>query len=254
MSRRTLNMVMLAAFLVLMLSGCSNPQTAGPIGPDATGFWDKYLVYPLSWLIKESAMLLGNNYGLGILVATILIRLLVLPLMVKQIKSSKKMQEVQPELQKIREKYKNDPQKAQQETMAVFQKNGVNPLAGCLPLLVQMPILIAFYHAIIRTTEIKSQTFLWMSLGEKDPYYILPIIAGVTTYLQSKMMGQANQGNPQMQMMTIMMPLMILAIAVTLPSALSLYWVYGNLFTIVQTYFLYRDKGKKLTPKEGASK
>ncbi|MED1951922.1 membrane protein insertase YidC [Brevibacillus centrosporus] len=252
MSRRTLSIVMLT-LLVLVLSGC-NPQTAAPIGPDATGIWDKYLVYPLSWLIKESALILGNNYGLGILVATIIIRLIVLPLMVKQIKSSKKMQELQPEMQKIREKHKNDPQKAQQETMAIFQKNGVNPLAGCLPMLVQMPILIAFYHAIIRTSEIKSQTFLWLTLGAKDPYYILPIVAAITTYLQSKMMGQANQGNPQMQMMLVMMPLMILAIAVTLPSALSLYWVYGNVFTIVQTYFLYRDKGSKLTPKEGASK
>jgi YidC/Oxa1 family membrane protein insertase len=117
-----------------------------------------------------------------------------------------------------------------------------------------MPILIAFYHAIIRTGEIKNHTFLWMSLGEKDPYYILPIVAAITTYLQSKMMGSAVQNNPQMQLMTIMMPLMILAIAVTLPSALSLYWVYGNLFTIVQTYFLYRDTNKAPRPKEGTSK
>jgi YidC/Oxa1 family membrane protein insertase len=252
LSRRMLSILMLG-LLVLVLSGC-NPKAAGPIGPDATGLWDKYLVWPLSWLIKESALILGGSYGLGILVATIIIRLLVLPLMVKQIKSSKKMQELQPELTKIREKYKNDPQKAQQETMILFQKNNVNPLAGCLPMLVQMPILIAFYHAIIRTNEISQHTFLWMSLGEKDPYYILPVIAAVTTYLQSKMMGTATQNNPQMQMMLIMMPLMILAIAVTLPSALSLYWVYGNLFTIVQTYFLYRDKGKELRPKEGTSK
>ncbi|UKL01194.1 membrane protein insertase YidC [Brevibacillus brevis] len=252
MSRRTLSIFMLT-MLVLVLSGC-NPQAAAPIGPDATGIWDKYFVYPLSWLIKESALILGNNYGLGILVATIIIRIIVLPLMVKQIKSSKKMQEIQPEMQKIRDKYKNDPQKAQAETMALFQKSGVNPLAGCLPMLVQMPILIAFYHAIIRTTEINSQTFMWLTLGQKDPYYILPIIAAITTYLQSKMMGQATQGNPQMQMMIVMMPLMILAIAVTLPSALSLYWVYGNLFTIVQTYFLYRDKGNMPTPKGGASK
>jgi len=252
LSRRVLSILMLG-FVALALSGC-NPQAAAPIGPDATGVWDKYLVWPLSWLITESAVLLGGSYGLGILVATIIIRLLVLPLMVKQIKSSKKMQELQPELTKIREKYKNDPQKAQQETMLLFQKNNVNPLAGCLPLLVQMPILIAFYHAIIRTEEISRQTFLWMSLGEKDPYYILPVIAAVTTYLQSKMMGNTMQNNPQMQMMLIMMPLMILAIAVTLPSALSLYWVYGNLFTIVQTYFLYRDKGSELRPKEGTSK
>jgi len=98
LSRRTLSILMLT-LLVLVLSGC-NPQTAAPIGPDATGIWDKYLVYPLSWLISESALILGNIYGLGILVATVIIRLIVLPLMVKQIKSSKKMQELQPEMQK----------------------------------------------------------------------------------------------------------------------------------------------------------
>lgn len=255
MKRRFLTILMLA-LLVLIVSGCSaNPTASPPIGPDATGIWDRYLVWPLSWLIKESAMILGGSYGLGILVATILIRLLVLPLMVKQIKSSKAMQQLQPEMNKIREKYKNDPQKSQQETMLLFQKHNINPLAGCLPMLVQMPVLIAFYHAISRTPEIKEHTFLWMSLGAKDPYYILPIIAAITTYFQSKMMGQSQmQNNPQMQMMTIMMPIMILAIGVTLPSALSLYWVYGNIFTIVQTYFLYRDKGDKLTPKEGTAK
>lgn len=252
--RKSILNILLLVLMVVVLSGC-NVTNPPPIGPDATGIWDKYFVWPLSWLIKESTLLLGGSYGLGILVATILIRLLILPLMIKQIKSSKMMQALQPEMQKIREKHKNDPQKAQQETLLLFQKHNVNPLAGCLPLLVQMPILIAFYHAIIRTPEIKEHTFLWMSLGAKDPYYILPVIAAVTTYLQQKMMGAAmTQNNPQMQMMLVMMPLMILAIAVTLPSALSLYWVYGNIFTIVQTYFLYRNKDNELRPKEGTAK
>lgn len=252
--RKHLRNILLLALLVLVLAGCG-VQNPPPISAESTGIWDQYFVWPLSWLIKESTAVLGGSYGLGILVATILIRLLVLPLMVKQIKSSKVMQSLQPELTKIREKHKNDPQKAQQETMLLFQKHNVNPLAGCLPLLVQMPILIAFYHAIIRTPEIKEHTFLWMSLGEKDPYYILPIIAAITTFLQQKMMGTAaTQNNPQMQMMLYMMPIMILVIAVSLPSALSLYWVYGNLFTIVQTYFLYRNTGNELRPKEGTAK
>ncbi|MGE5701516.1 MAG: membrane protein insertase YidC [Clostridia bacterium] len=251
--KKHLLLMVLLGLSVMVLAGC-NVQNPPPIGPDATGIWDKYFVYPLSWLITESSLFLGGSYGLGILVATIIIRLITLPLMIKQIKSSKMMQALQPELQKIREKYKNEPQKAQQETMVLFQKNNVNPLAGCLPMFVQMPILIAFYHAIIRTPEIKEHTFLWLSLGLKDPYYILPILAAITTYFQQKMMGAANANNPQMQMLTVMMPLMILAIAVTLPSALSLYWVYGNLFTIVQTYFLYRDKNPQVGPKEGTAK
>lgn len=257
--RKQIRNVLLLALLVLILAGCG-VQNPPPIGPEATGIWDKYFVWPLSWLIKESTAVLGGSYGLGILVATILIRLLILPLMVKQIKSSKVMQALQPELTKIREKHKNDPQKAQQETMQLFQKNNVNPLAGCLPLLVQMPILIAFYHAIIRTPEIYASSFLGIQLGLHPSQigwyaYLLPVIAGVTTFLQQKMMGTAaTQNNPQMQMMLYMMPLMILVIAVSLPIALSLYWVYGNLFTIVQTYFLYRNTGKELRPKEGTAK
>lgn len=254
--RKRIPTLLLFGLVILLLTGCA-PGQVEPIDPNpenVTGIWDKYFVWPLSWLIRESSVLLGGSYGLGILVATIIIRLIVLPLMIKQIKSSKMMQALQPELQKIREKHKNDPQKAQQETMLLFQKNNVNPLAGCFPLIVQMPILIAFYNAISRTEDIKTHSFLWMQLGNPDPYYILPILAAITTYFQQKMMGSTMQNNPQMQMMLYMMPIMILAIAVTLPSALSLYWVYGNLFTIVQTYFLYRDKDQKLSPKEGTAK
>ncbi|MGD8190565.1 membrane protein insertase YidC [Brevibacillus ginsengisoli] len=256
--RKRILTVLLFGLVMLLLTGCgTSSQTIHPIDPNwqnVTGIWDKYFVWPLSWLIREAAHILGGNYGLGILVATIIIRLIVLPLMVKQIKSSKKMQELQPELQKVREKHKDDPQKAQQETMLLFQKNNVNPLAGCFPLIVQMPILIAFYNAISRTEIIRTNSFLWMQLGHPDPYYILPIIAAVTTFLQQKMMGSAMQSNPQMQVMLYMMPIMIFAIGISLPSALSLYWVYGNLFTIVQTYFLYRDKDAKISPKGGTAK
>ncbi len=96
------------------------------------------------------------------------------------------MQELQPELKKIKDKYKDDAKKQQEETMKLFQKEGVNPLAGCFPILIQMPILIALYAAIMRNGHIGEHTFLWMQLGTKDPYYILPLLAAVTTYLQQK--------------------------------------------------------------------
>jgi YidC/Oxa1 family membrane protein insertase len=140
--------------------------------------------------------------------------------------------------------------------MALFQKNGVNPMAGCFPLLIQMPILIGFYHAITRTAAIAQDNFLWFDLGSKDPFYILPIIAGITTFIQQKMMmaGTSNQ-NPQMAMMLWMMPIMIIIFAVSYPAALSLYWVVGNIFMIVQTYFI---KGPELkttaTGKAGGAK
>ncbi|WP_066389912.1 YidC family membrane integrase SpoIIIJ [Neobacillus mesonae] len=242
----------------LLLGGCS--QVNKPITSESTGFWNEYIVYPLSWLIKEAAYLLGGNYGLSIIVVTILIRLVILPLMIKQTKSSKAMQALQPEMKALREKYSSKDQKTQQklqqETMALFQKHGVNPMAGCFPLIIQMPILIGFYHAIMRTREIAEGSFLWFDLGEKDPFYILPILAGITTFIQQKMMmaGTENQ-NPQMAMMVWMMPIMIVVFAISFPSALSLYWVVGNIFMIVQTYFIKGpDLRAQATGKAGGTK
>lgn len=226
--------------LVLLLSGCT--QVNDPITAESTGFWNKYFVYPLSWLITYFAELFGNSYGLAIIVVTLLIRFALLPLMIKQTKSSKAMQAIQPELKTLREKYSSKDQatqqKLQQETMQLFQKHGVNPLAGCFPLIIQMPILIGFYHAIMRTREIAEHNFLWFDLGDSDPYYILPLIAGVTTFIQQKITMMGMDNNPQMAMMLWLMPIMIVVFAINFPAALSLYWVVGNIFMIVQTYLI----------------
>lgn len=170
--------------------------------------------------------------------------------MIKQLRSSKAMQALQPEMQKLKEKYSSKDQKTQQklqqETMALFQKHGVNPLAGCFPILIQMPILIGFYHAIMRTQAISEHSFLWFDLGEKDPYYILPIVAGVATFVQQKLMMAGNaQQNPQMAMMLWIMPIMIIVFAINFPAALSLYWVVGNLFMIAQTFLIKGPDIKK---------
>ncbi|GLH63939.1 YidC family membrane integrase SpoIIIJ [Parageobacillus sp. G301] len=240
MKRRIWLTVGLMALLAL-ISGCT--QINEPITPESKGFWNEYIVYPLSWLIKYVANALGGNFGLSIVIVTIFIRLLILPLMIQQTKNAKAMQALQPEIQKLREKYSSKDmqtqQKLQQEMMLLFQKHGVNPMAGCFPILIQMPILIGFYHAIMRTREIAEHNFLWFDLGEKDPYYILPIVAGITTFIQQKiMMAGAGQQNPQMAMMLWMMPIMIVIFAINFPAALSLYWVVGNIFSIVQTYFI----------------
>ncbi|WP_127587586.1 membrane protein insertase YidC [Paenibacillus koleovorans] len=234
--------------MVLVLAGCGtmDPEK-NPINP-ANGFWDKFFIYPLSTLMDWFAELLWNQYGLSILIVTILIRFLVLPLTLKQYRSSKKMQLIQPDMKKIKEKYKDDPKKQQEETMKLFQQNGVNPLAGCLPLLVQMPVLIALYHAIMRNGEIHHHEFLWMQLGTPDPLYILPTIAALTTFLQQKMMS--SQMPSQMQALLFIFPVMIFVMSMNFASALPLYWIYSNLFTIVQSYFLYgrssNNKGGQL--------
>ncbi|WP_096186087.1 YidC family membrane integrase SpoIIIJ [Evansella halocellulosilytica] len=264
---RKIGLVSLLIGLMLFMTGCFNINE--PIKAESTGIWDSFFVYPLSWLMTTIAEALGNSYGLAIIIVTILLRILILPLMIKQTKSTKAMQAIQPEMKELREKYsakdQQTQQKLQQEMMQLFQKHKVNPLAGCFPILVQMPILIAFYHAIIRTPQINPevdpsytgmpQDFLWFELGSADPYFILPLVAGATTFIQQKMMMV--QDNPQMRVLMYMMPIMIIAFAAFFPSALALYWVIGNLFMIVQTYFITGPnvgKNKDNGPETGGAK
>jgi YidC/Oxa1 family membrane protein insertase len=233
-----------------LLAGCSEATMQDPITAESEGFWNHYVVYPLSWLMIKVAETFNGNYGLSIIIVTILLRFAILPLMIKQTQNSKKMQALQPELQKLKEKYSSKDQKTQQklqqETMALFQKHGVNPFSGCLPLLIQMPILIGFYQAIVRTEPIREHTFLWFDLGAPDPLFILPLVAGLTTFIQQKMLmaGTENQ-NPQLAMMLWLMPIMIIIFAINFPAALSLYWVVGNIFMIIQTYFIKGPELKK---------
>lgn len=233
--------------LLAVLSGCT--QIDQPITAESEGFWNSYFVYPLSMVITYFAELFNENYGLAIVIVTVIVRLVLLPLNVKQLKSSQAMQDIQPELKELQKKYSskdaNTQQKLQQETMALFQKHGVNPLAGCLPIFVQMPILIAMYHAIMRTGEISSHNFLWFELGSPD--YILPIIAAAATFLQQKLMmaGSPAAQNPQMIVMLYVMPLMIGVFAFFFPAALALYWVVGNIFMVAQTIFIRKPMMKK---------
>ncbi|ALX49534.1 YidC family membrane integrase SpoIIIJ [Lentibacillus amyloliquefaciens] len=226
--------------LVALLSGCM--QINEPISPESTGIWNSYFVWPLSQVITYFAELFNENYGLAIILVTIIVRLILLPLNVKQLKSSQAMQDIQPELKELQQKYSskdaNTQQKLQQETMQLFQKHGVNPLAGCLPIFVQMPILIAMYHAIMRTPEIQTHTFLWFELGSPD--YVLPLIAGGATFFQQKLMmaGSPAAQNPQMMVMLYVMPIMITVFAFFFPAALALYWVVGNVFMVAQTVFI----------------
>lgn len=243
MARRRITIALLLAMVLLVLAGCSSMSpNDNPIDPN-NGIWDRYFVHPLSWLLNWFAGLMWDQYGLSILVVTIIIRFLVLPLTLKQYRSSRAMQAIQPDMKKIREKYKDNPQKQQEETMKLFQQHGVNPMAGCLPLIVQMPILIALYNAIVRNGEISSHTFLWMQLGTPDPYYVLPTLAAITTWMQQKVMS--NQMTPQMKNLMFIFPVLIFVMSMNFASALPLYWVYSNLFTVVQSYFLYGRSNQK---------
>jgi len=224
--------------LVLFLSGCTQSgHTTTTEGLAQGNFWEKNVVYYFALMLDTFANWFWGQYGLSILLLTVIVRSLILPLTIKQVRSSKAMQALQPELKKLKEKYKDDAKKQQEETMKLFQKHQVNPLAGCLPLIIQMPVFIALYNAIYTSQVIREHSFLWLKLGEPDHLYILPVIAAATTFIQSKMM--ASQAAPQMKGLMFIFPVLIFVMALNFPAALPLYWIYSNIFTIVQNYFLY---------------
>src|SRR5699024_8224709 len=208
---RNKKVLMLVALigLIVFLSGCT--QMDQPITPESTGIWNKYFVYPLSQVITFFAELFNSSYGLAIVVVTLIIRLVLVPLNIKQIKSSKAMQEIQPKLQELQKKYSskdaNTQQKLQQETMELLQRNSVNQLAGCLPIFVQMPVLIPMFHAIIRTTEISQYNFLWFELGSPD--YVLPFLVAGFTFPQQKIMMSTNTAASQNPQLAMQMNLML---------------------------------------------
>ena len=186
-----------------------------------------------------------ESYGFPIILLTILIKLVTYPLTVKQVKSMKAMQDIQPKMKKIQEKYKHDPQMLQQKTGELFREAGVNPLAGCLPLLVQMPILMGMYYALFNFTfpSAEAAAFFWLpSMSEPDPYYILPVLSAATTFLQQKMTSSEMTG--QMKVMMTVMPLFIGWISLTFPSGLVLYWVTMNVGQIAQQWGMYRGEDK----------
>lgn len=237
--------IILMFVFLLILASCSTVNHE-PITAETPGIWNHFFVYPFSQFIIFVAHLFNESYGLAIIVITIIVRICLLPLMVKQIKNSEVQRSLQPEIEKLqkRKDLQEDPQKYMQELMSLYQKHGTNPMAGCLPLFIQTPILIAFYYAIMRTEQLANDTFLWFALGSSDPYFILPIVAALTTYVSTKISMNSLGNNPQVKMMLYVMPFMIFVAALMMPSALALYWIVGNLFSICQSYFLIVKRKK----------
>ena len=194
-----------------------------------------------------------GNYGIAIIIVTILMRIIVFPLTLKQEKSMKKMRELQPELEKIKEKYKDDPQEYQRKTAELYRESGVNPLGGCLPLLIQMPVFVALYWAFSGNAIPADAKFLWFTLKQPDRLFmignfafnLLPILNVGVTYIQQKIMTSATSGqesSQQMQTMLYMMPLMMLFIFYKMPSGVTLYYLVSGALSLVQQYFILKGK------------
>ena len=216
-----------------------------------TCYWNMGLVWPLMGGLRLIADTLGNNAGLSIILFTIVIRVVMIPLTLQQIRSQKAMQKLQPEIKAMQKRFAGDREKISAETMALYKQHGVNPAMGCLPLALQMPVLFALYAALNNLgahDAVFQEPWLWLQgLHRPDVFQIssvtlpgvLPILSAVTQWVQQRMMTPQTD-DPQQRMQNQMMqfmPLMMLWIGLSVSSGLALYWVAQNVFGIGQQYF-----------------
>ncbi len=183
---------------------------------------------------------LTGNYGWSIIFLTFVIKLLFFPLTHKSFKSMKGMQKVQPYVKIIQERHKGDRQKMTEEMMELYRKHNVSPMGGCLPMLLQIPVFIALYHALFFSIELRGAPFmLWITdLSEKDPFFVTPVIMGATMILQQKMTPTAM--DPMQAKIMMMMPIVFTFLFITFPAGLVIYWTINNILTIAQQYYIYK--------------
>ena len=238
------------------------------------------IAYPLANLLLLFYSFLGHQTVIAIAMLTILIRLLILPLTLGQQKSARKMQEFQPEIAKLQKKYGKDKERLSQEQMKLYKEAGINPMSGCLPLLIQLPIMFGLYRAImycVPTTSLQlfqfshhiykwlpgvvglvplQSTFLGMDLGQPPSVvqwwsYALPVLVLATSWLQQKLLtpptasGDQSQAGAMNQQMQIMMPLMFGFMSIQFATGLSIYFIISNLIGMAQYYFVRGDRGDK---------
>jgi YidC/Oxa1 family membrane protein insertase len=194
---------------------------------------------PLFWFLKKLYAYL-HNYGLAIILLTLLIRIPFIPLINKGQRSMKKMQALQPKLLAIKEKHKDDAQKMNTEIMELYKTHKVHPLGGCLPMLIQIPIFIALYNVLDVAVELRMAPFYWWitDLSAKDPYYILPLVMGVTMVIQQQM--TPSNVDPTQAKLMMLMPIFFTFLFINFPSGLVLYWLVNNLLAITQQFFVNR--------------
>ena len=197
-----------------------------------------YIRQFLTFLLNTTDKYVGN-FGVSIIIVTILIKIMLLPLTLKQDKSMKEMKKLQPEIEKIKEKYANDKQMLNIKTMELYKEHKVNPLGGCLPLLLQLPILFALFGVLRNGIIPKDSSFLWLKLSVPDQFYILPVLNGAVSFLQQKLMGSADS-NPQMKNMMYVFPIMMIFISYRMPSGLQVYWLTSSILAVVQQYFIMK--------------
>lgn len=200
----------------------------------------------LEGLLKDGLLFffhLTKSYGLAIILLTVLIKVILYPLTSKQMKSMKAMQKLQPEMDKIKKKYKDDKEQQQKKMMELYKENNLNPAAGCLPLLIQMPILIVFYRVLIDWEVLQEVKFLIIP-DLSQPFIALAILTGVTMFLQTflqQKQGGVSAGGKQGNMMMYIMPAFIVVIGLSIPAGVLLYWFTSNVIMLVEHFVLYQQ-------------
>lgn len=209
--------------------------------------WFSFFAHPLMAVLKELHKHL-HNWGLAIIVITVLLKILFYPLTKSAAVSMKKMQKLQPQMTAIREKFKDDPQRQQRELMAFMSQNKVNPFKGCLPILPQIPVFIAFYNLLSQTIELRHAPFFgWITdLASRDPYYITPILLAVGMFLQQKLTPNPGMDKNQEKIM-LMMPVIFGVMMLSLPAGMVLYMITNTIVSIIQQQWLNKKLAKQFS-------
>jgi YidC/Oxa1 family membrane protein insertase len=201
------------------------------------------LAEAITWALVTMHRASNMSYGWVLILFGILIRLAMWPLNAKAMRSQLKSMELQPRLKDIQTRYKNDPPKLQQEMMRLYKEEGFNPMGGCLPMLIPMPVLITLFFVFQSTIEFRGVSFLWLpDLSRPDPLYILPVVLGATIFVQQLISMKTMPPNPQMKFMMYFMPLFMVMIFFNLASGLNLYYAAQNLPGFIQQMQLTKER------------
>jgi YidC/Oxa1 family membrane protein insertase len=199
--------------------------------------WFKWLAIPALYILNFLFSFV-HNYGIAIIILTTIIKIIFWPLGNMSYKSMNEMKKLQPKIEALKEKYKNDQTKIGQETMALYREHKVNPFSGCLPVLIQIPVFFGLYKALMYSIELRhSPFFFWIQdLSAKDPYYITPVIMGATQFISQKMTPA--MGDPMQQKVMLLMPVIFTFFFLNFPSGLVIYWMFNNILQIGQQYYI----------------
>lgn len=211
----------------------------------------------IHYLYEFTASVGYPSYALAIIILGIIVRILLFPLSLKQMRSMIGMSDIQPELKELQARYKNNRQKLSEEMNKLYQEHNVNPMAGCLPILIQMPILYAIFQAMRTYDYNEHASFLWIdSLKNTDPLYIFPALLVILMFLQQKlsMSKEAINTNPSMKVMLYVMPLMMGVISVNLPSGVGIYWITTSFIMLIQQIFMNKQREKEKAIRQEARK